>query len=96
MLAGIAEFRRLFARRSAAPSLSVSALAKSIADRNRSAGTFAIARTIASSTASGTVPRTIFRLGTLSSECRASSAIAVGPVNGGWPASISYTMHARL
>ena len=53
VLAGIAEFRRLFARRSAAPSLSVSALAKSIADRKRSAGTFAIARTIASSTASG-------------------------------------------
>ena len=80
---------RLCSRRSAAPSLSVSALAKSIAERNRSAGTFAIARTIASSTASGTVPRTILRLGTLSSEWRASSAIAVGPLNGGWPASIS-------
>ncbi len=80
--------RMLFCRRAAAPTSSDSAATNSAAVWKRSAGTLAIARTIASSTASGTVLRTIFRLGTLSSECLASSAMAVGPENGGWPASI--------
>jgi len=38
--------------------------------------------------------RTIRRLGTSSSECRAMIAIGVGPVKGGWPISISYTTQA--
>jgi hypothetical protein len=76
--------------------LSVSAAANSCAEWNRSAGTLQSALLIASSTASGTVLRTIWRLGTLSSECRASSAITVGPVKGGCPASISYSTQARL
>ena len=63
---------------------------------NRSAGVFASARRIASSTASGIVVRTIDGGDTMSSEWRAMTACAVGPVNGGAPTSISYVTHAKL
>ena len=62
----------------------------------RSAGSFDSARRIAASTASGIVLRTIDGGETMSRECRASTACAVGPVKGGSPTSISYTTHARL
>src|SRR6185437_5228257 len=62
----------------------------------RSAGVLASARRIASSTASGIVTRTIDGGDTMSSEWRASTACAVGPVNGGSPTNISYTTHAKL
>ena len=65
-------------------------------EAKRSAGSFAMARMIAPSTAGGTVWRTIRRLGTGSSECRAMTAWDDGPVKGGWPISISYRVHARL
>jgi len=42
------------------------------------------------------VARTIDGGETMSIEWRASTAWAVGPVNGGSPTSISYTTHARL
>jgi hypothetical protein len=51
----------------------------------------ASARITASSTSSGTVPRTTVMEGTSSSICRAMIACAVGPTNGGCPASISYS-----
>ncbi|HEX3235911.1 MAG TPA: hypothetical protein VHR41_17080 [Gemmatimonadales bacterium] len=53
------------------------------------AGTLARALTIACSIPSGTVRLAVRRLGTGSSECRARITCAVGPVNGGSPASIS-------
>ncbi len=43
-----------------------------------------------SSTAKDSVRRTVRRLGTGSMECLARIAWAVGPVNGGSPASVSY------
>src|SRR5207253_7998523 len=61
-----------------------------------SAGSLERARRIASSTASGIVARTMEGGDTMSSEWRASTACAVGPVKGGSPTSISYTTHARL
>jgi hypothetical protein len=62
----------------------------------RSMGSLAIARMMAASSGNGTVCRTTRRLGTASSECRAMTAWAEGPVNGGWPISTSYRVHARL
>ena len=66
-----------------------SASANSVVVGKRSAGTFARARRMASSAASGIVARTIEGGETVSSECRAMMACAVGPVNGGSPTSIS-------
>jgi hypothetical protein len=62
----------------------------------RSAGTLAIAAMMASSTSSGTVSRITCRLGTCSMACRAMIWRALAPVNGGEPASISYSTQARL
>ena len=62
----------------------------------RSTGTLAIARRIAASTGGGTAWRTTRTPGTGSSEWRAITAWADGPVKGGWPTSISYRVHARL
>ena len=56
---------------------------------NRSAATGASARWIAWSTASGTLGRIRRTLGTGSISRLAMIACAVGPVNGGSPASIS-------
>ena len=67
----------------------LSAAANSSAVANRSAGSFAIARVIARSTAGGTVCLTVCSEGTGSTACRARICCAVRPVNGGWPASIS-------
>jgi hypothetical protein len=55
----------------------------------RSAGDLARARTIASSTCGGTVPRTIESGGTVSSRCRAIIACVDPAANGACPASIS-------
>ena len=73
-----------------------SASANSAVVAKRSAGTLASARKIACSTVSGIVARTIDGGDTESSECRAMTACAVVPVNGGIPTSISYVTHARL
>ena len=62
----------------------------------RSAGTFSRACMIAPSSSSGTVPLTIWIDGGISIVCRAMIAIALGPVNGTSPTSISYSTHARL
>ena len=64
--------------------------------RYRSAGDLAIAVMITSSSSSGIACRMIVGGGTLSIVWRAMMAIAVGPVNGIWPTSISYSMHPRL
>jgi hypothetical protein len=58
---------------------------------NRSAATGASARWIACSTASGTLGRARRTRGTSPLSRRAITACAVGPVNGGSPASISYS-----
>ena len=68
-----------------------SAWAKSAAVGKRSAGALASARITLRSTPSGTVARTVRSGGTGSIAWRASSCWAVGPTNGGWPASISYS-----
>ena len=87
--------RGVFARRAdvrssaASASASPSASAKSFMLEYRSAGVFSSARKVASSTASGIEFRTTCMLGTCSSECRASTAMAFGPSNGGWPTSTS-------
>jgi hypothetical protein len=65
-----------------------SAAANSPAVAKRSAGTFASARVTAASTPGGTA-RTLPRCGTGSLNRLAMRACAVGPVNGGSPASIS-------
>ena len=57
-------------------------------------GTLASAFSIARSSSSGTVCRTVRKLGTGSTSCRAMIAGAVGPRNGGSPASISYSTQA--
>ena len=75
-----------------APSIST----KAAADCGRSTGALAIAAKIASSTSSGTMVRTMRTLGTCSMMWRAMIAIALLPVNGGSPASISYSMQPRL
>ncbi len=69
----------------------VSARANAAADGNRSAGTLASAVLIACSTASGTFSRTVRTRGTVSIALRAWIASAVAPVNGGFPANISYS-----
>ena len=74
----------------------ISAAMKSAAVANRSAGAFASARVTACSTQSGTVSRTVRRRGTGPAACRARIAPADHPVNGGSPASISYSTHPRL
>ena len=61
---------------------------------NRSAGSGASARRIASSTASGTVARPRRTLGGASVSRFIATACADGPVNGASPASISYTTAA--
>ena len=63
---------------------------------NRSAGTGASAFRMAWSSPAGTLPRTTRRLGGGSLNRLTMIAWAVGPVNGGSPASISYTTAARL
>ena len=68
-----------------------SARAKSAAEANRSAGTAASALRTARSTDSGTAVRSCLRFGTSPVSRRAAIAWAVGPVNGGSPASISYS-----
>src|SRR5438093_11940228 len=73
-----------------------SAVANSRAVANRSAGVLASARTMAPSTAGGTVSRTILSPGTGSIDLRAMIACGVGPPNGGAPASISESTQARL
>ena len=50
---------------------------------------------MASITGFGTFARRAPRFGTGSIACRTITAVAVGPVKGGLPASISYTMHPR-
>ena len=73
-----------------------SASANSVAVVNRSAGIFSSAFITACSTARGTACRTVRNAGTGSSEWRARTACGVGPVNGGPPASISYSTQPRL
>ena len=58
-------------------------------DSNRSAATGARARATASSTAAGTLDRAWRTLGTSPLKRLAMMACALGPVNGGSPASIS-------
>ena len=70
--------------------------ANSCAVRGRSAGTLPMPANIASSTSTGTALRTMRMLGTCSIACRAMIAIEFLPMNGGSPASISYSTHARL
>jgi hypothetical protein len=81
--------RRPCAARRTGTSVEVSARANSSAVPNRSAGTLASARSIAYLTGGGTVARTVCSEGTGSIACRAMIDCAVGPVNGGCPASIS-------
>ena len=73
-----------------------SAARKCWIEGKRSAGTFAIARLTAVSTACGTVCRTTRRLGTGSMEWRAITAWGDGPLKGGSPTNISYRVQARL
>src|SRR5688572_10775786 len=70
-----------------------SALAKSAALRNRSAGSLLNARWIAASTAAGTVGRVAVTGAGMVFITLATIACALGPVNGGSPASISYNTH---
>src|SRR5689334_11611437 len=79
-----------------APSGTSRALRNCWIEAKRSAGSFAMARTIAVSNALGTVCLTTRRLGTGSARCLAMTACVVGPVNGGSPINISYTVHAML
>ncbi len=74
----------------------LSASANSPAVWNRSAGTLCIAVRTARSTACGTALRTAASEWGASTACRAITARADGPVNGGWPASISYSTQPRL
>ena len=84
--------RRAAVTWSGTPSISASC----VAVWGRSAGVLASAARIASSTSSGTVSRTTWRLGTTSMAWRAMMARALGPVNGGCPISISYNTQPRL
>ena len=77
------------ASRSAAATGATSASANSPHEANRSAGAGDNARRIASSTAAGTVGRTRRTDGTSPEKRLAMMACAVGPVNGGSPASSS-------
>ena len=67
----------------------VSAWRQSSIDAKRSAGVLASARSTASITETGSVGHAALTDGTGSSACRVMIAIAVGPVNGALPASIS-------
>ncbi len=75
---------------------SSSARANSAAVANRSAGALASARATAWDTPSGTVSRTSRSGRGVSMSRRAMIACAVGAVNGGSPASISYSTMPRL
>ena len=68
-----------------------SAAANSATEAYRSAGTWASAVRMACSTPSGTLSRTVRSRGTVPTTFRAWMAWAVAPVNGGSPASISYS-----
>ena len=70
-----------------------SARASSVAVAKRSAGNVAIAMPAMRSTSGSTVGRASRRLGARSVKRRAMIACTVGPVNGGAPASISYSTH---
>jgi hypothetical protein len=72
-----------------------SALAKSTTVSNRSAGTFASARRTTASSVGVTVSRATLAEGGGWPNCLAMIACAVGPENGGSPASISYSMQPR-
>jgi hypothetical protein len=74
----------------------LSARENSAADANRSFASFAIARTSAQLTCSGTSGREARALGTGSIEWRISIWRIEPPVYGGLPVSISYTTQARL
>jgi hypothetical protein len=76
-------------------SVAVRASANSPALANRSAGTLATALRIACSTYPGTVSRTVRIAGGSCTVFRARIACGFDPVNGGSPASISYTTHPR-
>ena len=80
--------------RSAEPAWNACASSRTV--WNRSAGAGASAFRMAWSSPAGTLPRTTRRLGGGSVNRLAMIAWAVGPVNGGSPASISYTTAARL
>ena len=72
---------------------SARATAISLAVWKRSAGSLASARATAWSTCTGTSGRTARSGGGCSWRCLASTARVVGAVNGGMPASISYSTH---
>ena len=74
----------------------VSARTNSLVVAGRSAGSVAMPWRIASSMVGATVGRIRRTLGAGSLKRRAMTACAVGPVNGGSPASISYRTAARL
>src|SRR6059058_5512976 len=74
----------------------VSASANAIGDAHRSAGTLASAFVNACSTPGGTAGRSRRTAGTGSTKHLVITACAVGPVNGGSPASISYNTQPRL
>ncbi len=73
-----------------------SAWANSSALPNRSAGALARAFMSARSRVSGTSGRVLHTEGDGSANCFIMIACGLGPVNGGRPASISYSTHARL
>ena len=74
----------------------VSASANAFGDAHRSAGTLASAFVNACSTPGGTAGRSRRTAGTGSTKHLVITACAVGPVNGGSPASISYNTQPRL
>jgi len=61
---------------------------------NRSAGALARARVSAAATGFGTSGWKSVIRGGATVRCRSSTLSVVGPVNGGCPASISYSTHA--
>lgn len=71
------------------------ASANSLAVANRSAGVLAIARLITSAISRGTASRITVTLGTSAVRCWCTMLSTVGPVNGAWPASISYSTQPR-
>ena len=62
----------------------------------RSAGVFASARCTTAATGAGTVGRRSVTGGGSTARCWWTTLSAVGPVNGGCPASISYSTQPRL
>ena len=79
-------------RAAVAPSGSPISSVNAAAVCGRSAGTLPSTRWIASSTSSGTALRITRMLGTGAMACCAMIAIEFFPLNGGTPASISYSM----